>query len=175
MDGARIISYNLNEEERPGGMKVRIKSGWNPAGKGAPGRGAEGVPDVGSAAGTAGAGGPAVSPAAPTEPGGVAALIRTSTLDLQDPVASYRRQLRLIRTWLPYGWYVTAVFADVESGGIDIEHRSQTRSWRVLTDSGLKRDGGIADMLTEGASPEPGSPSWRARTSNGRRGTRSTR
>ena len=25
MDGARIISYNLNEGERPGGMKVRIK------------------------------------------------------------------------------------------------------------------------------------------------------
>ena len=25
MDGARIISYNLNEDERLGGMKVRIK------------------------------------------------------------------------------------------------------------------------------------------------------
>jgi hypothetical protein len=25
MDGERIISYNLNEEERPGEMKVRIK------------------------------------------------------------------------------------------------------------------------------------------------------
>lgn len=25
MDGARIISYNLNEDERPGGVKVRIK------------------------------------------------------------------------------------------------------------------------------------------------------
>ena len=25
MDGARIISYNLNEDERPDGMKVRIK------------------------------------------------------------------------------------------------------------------------------------------------------
>jgi hypothetical protein len=25
MDGARIISYNLNEDERPGGMKIRIK------------------------------------------------------------------------------------------------------------------------------------------------------
>jgi hypothetical protein len=24
-DGARIISYNLNEAERPGGMKVRFK------------------------------------------------------------------------------------------------------------------------------------------------------
>jgi hypothetical protein len=25
MDGARIISYNCNEDERPGGMKVRAK------------------------------------------------------------------------------------------------------------------------------------------------------
>ena len=25
MDGARIVSYNLNEDERPAGMKVRIK------------------------------------------------------------------------------------------------------------------------------------------------------
>ena len=25
MDGARIISYNFSEDERPGGMKVRIK------------------------------------------------------------------------------------------------------------------------------------------------------
>jgi hypothetical protein len=25
VDGARIISYNVNEEERPGGMKVRFK------------------------------------------------------------------------------------------------------------------------------------------------------
>ena len=25
MDGPRIISYNLNEDQRPGGMKVRFK------------------------------------------------------------------------------------------------------------------------------------------------------
>ena len=25
MDGQRIISYNLNEDERPGGLKVRYK------------------------------------------------------------------------------------------------------------------------------------------------------
>ena len=53
------------------------------------------------------------------------------------------------------GWYIAAVFADVESGGIDIEDRSRTGSWQVLTDAGLQRDGGIADMLAEAASPEP--------------------
>jgi site-specific DNA recombinase len=130
---------------------------------------------VGSAAGTAGPGGPAVSPAAPAEPVGVAALIRTSTLDLQDPVASYRRQLRSIQGWLPAGWYIAAVFADVESGGIDIENRSQTGSWQVLTAAGLQRDGGIADMLAEAASPEPRFAVVRARTSNAPPGTRSTR
>jgi hypothetical protein len=25
MDGARIISYNLNEDERPGGVRIRMK------------------------------------------------------------------------------------------------------------------------------------------------------
>ena len=62
---------------------------------------------------------------------------------------------RSIQGWLPSGWYIAAVFADVESGGIDIEDRSQTGSWHVLTDAGLQRDGGIADMLAEAASPEP--------------------
>jgi hypothetical protein len=62
----------------------------------------------------------------PAEPVGVAALIPTSTLDLQDAVASYRRQLRSIQGWLPNGWYIAAAFADVESGGLDIEDCSQT-------------------------------------------------
>ena len=53
------------------------------------------------------------------------------------------------------GWYIAAVFADVESGGIDLEDRSRTGSWQVLTGAGLQRDGGIADMLAEAASPEP--------------------
>ena len=34
MDGARIISYNLNEDERPAGMKVRIKIRVEPGRKG---------------------------------------------------------------------------------------------------------------------------------------------
>jgi DNA invertase Pin-like site-specific DNA recombinase len=70
-------------------------------------------------------------------------------------VASYRRQLRSIQGWLPAGWYIAAVFADVESGGLDLEDRSRTGSWQVLTGAGLQRDGGIADMLAEAASPEP--------------------
>jgi hypothetical protein len=47
------------------------------------------------------------------------------------------------------------VFSDVESGAIDIDKRSQTDSHKVLDDAGCPRDGGIADLLHEAASPEP--------------------
>ena len=40
---------------------------------------------------------------APAEPVPVAFLGRTSTLEMQDPVASLRRQIRSSRTWLPPG------------------------------------------------------------------------
>jgi site-specific DNA recombinase len=91
----------------------------------------------------------------PAEPVPVAVYCRTSTLGLQDPVASVRRQLRSCQDWLPAGWFIAAVFADVESGGTDLEARGQGDGWRVLTDAGLPRDGGIADLLSEAASPVP--------------------
>ena len=89
------------------------------------------------------------------QPVAVAALTRTSTLDLQDPVASARRQLRAISDWLPPGWYLAAVYSDVESGATDLDGRSQGEAWRILTDAGLPRDGGMADLLEEAASPIP--------------------
>jgi site-specific DNA recombinase len=92
---------------------------------------------------------------APGEPVPVAVLTRTSTGDLQDPVASARRQLRSCEQWLPPGWFIAAVYSDVESGGLDLEARSQGTAWKVLTDAGLPRDGGVADLLTEAASPAP--------------------
>jgi site-specific DNA recombinase len=95
------------------------------------------------------------APAGAAQPVAVAALTRTSTLDLQDPVASFRRQYRSISDWLPAGWYIAAVYSDVESGATDLDRRSMTDSWRVLTDAGLPRDGGMADLLAEAASPSP--------------------
>src|SRR6185437_6019411 len=89
------------------------------------------------------------------QPVAVAALVRTSTLDLQDPVASYGRQLRTMKAWLPPGWYLARVYADVESGATDLDNRSQTESWTVLTGAGLRRDGGMADLLAEAMSPDP--------------------
>jgi DNA invertase Pin-like site-specific DNA recombinase len=89
------------------------------------------------------------------EPVPVGVAIRTSTGTLQDAVASYRRQLRACAAWLPAGWFIAAVYADVESGATDLEARSQGDAHRVLTDAGLRRDGGMADLLAEAAGPSP--------------------
>ena len=43
----------------------------------------------------------------------------------------------------------------MESGATDLEARSRTDSWKVLTEAGLPRDGGMADLLREAASPSP--------------------
>jgi hypothetical protein len=67
------------------------------------------VPSAPSAAGTLTA----------AEPVPVAIAARTSTLALQDPVASVRRQIRSCEEWLPPGWFIAAVYSDVESGATD--------------------------------------------------------
>jgi hypothetical protein len=60
-----------------------------------------------------------------------------------------------MKAWLPPGWYLARVYADVESGATDLDSRSQTDSHTVLTDAGLRRDGGMADLLAEAMSPDP--------------------
>ena len=89
------------------------------------------------------------------EPVPVAFIGRTSTLALQDPRASLRRQLRSAQGWLPPGWFIAAVYWDIESGGLDLEHRSQGQDWQEFTDAGLPRDGGMADLLREACAPTP--------------------
>jgi hypothetical protein len=59
------------------------------------------------------------------EPVPVAIAARTSTLLLQDPVASVRRQIRACQAWLPAGWFIAAVYRDVESGATDLEARTR--------------------------------------------------
>jgi site-specific DNA recombinase len=90
----------------------------------------------------------------PAEPVPVAVLARTSTLALQDPAASLRRQMTSSREWLPPGFYVAGYYWDVESGGLDIEARGHG-TYEQFTAQGIPRDGGLADLLTEARSPNP--------------------
>jgi site-specific DNA recombinase len=96
--------------------------------------------------------GPASS--APAEPVPVAFLGRTSTLLLQDPAASLRRQAREVQAKLPPGWFIAAWFWDIESGGLDLEQRGHGTAHETV-DVRLPRDGGLAALLAEAASPAP--------------------
>ena len=93
--------------------------------------------------------------AGPGEPVPVAFLGRTSTLEMQDPRASLSRQIRSARAWLPEGWFIAAWYWDVESGGLDLEARGRGTAWQTFAGPDLPRDGGLADLLTEAASPAP--------------------
>src|SRR5579859_5908043 len=92
-------------------------------------------------------------PGQPPVPVPVAWLGRTSTLVLQDPDASLRRQLGKVEDKLPAGWFIAARYWDVESGGLDLEQRGHG-SYAHLNIS-IPRDGGLADLLREAASPTP--------------------
>jgi len=93
--------------------------------------------------------------ARPAEPVPVALLARTSTLGLQDPLASLSRQVRSCQAWLPAGWYIAGYYWDIESGGLDLEDRSQGHAHQAFTAAGIPRDGGLADLLTEAQAPIP--------------------
>ena len=93
--------------------------------------------------------------AGPGEVVPVAFLGRTSNERLQDPVASMRRQVRNSRAWLPPGCQIVAYYWDVESGGDDLEDRGHGDAWQIAAAAGIPRDGGIADLLNEAASPTP--------------------
>ena len=69
--------------------------------------------------------------------------------------ASIRRQIRSVRDWLPAGWFIAAVYWDIESGAIDLEARSQGHAYQASADTDLPRDGGLADLLTEAKAPTP--------------------
>jgi site-specific DNA recombinase len=90
----------------------------------------------------------------PVEPVPVAVLARTSTLVLQDPAASLRRQITSTREWLPPGFYVAGYYWDVESGALDLDQRGHGH-YEQFTAQGIPRDGGLADLLTEARSPNP--------------------
>jgi site-specific DNA recombinase len=85
-------------------------------------------------------------------PIGVAFLGRTSTGTLQDPVVSLARQYRGAGDRLPDGFTIVRCYWDVESGGIDLDARSQDGLWRTFADAGIPRDGGMAELRAAVAS-----------------------
>ena len=91
----------------------------------------------------------------PVEPVPVAFIGRTSTLTLQDPAASLRRQVRECQAKLPPGWYIAAWFWDIESGGLPTDQRGHGSAHEQFTGIGIPRDGGLSDLLAEAASPMP--------------------
>ncbi|HEV3379986.1 MAG TPA: recombinase family protein [Trebonia sp.] len=71
---------------------------------------------------------------------------RTSTSTMQDPVESLLRQYRQAGERLPEGLYISRCYWDIESGGTELDARSQTSTWRKFTDAGIPRDGGMAEF-----------------------------
>jgi len=149
--GNTYMSYYRDDMENAGGLKVKWKirvatrPGSRPAGR-PPGRRNQGATDMGH---------PATAQMTPVEPVPVAFTGRTSTLYLQDSAASLRRQLRECEAKLPPGWFIAAHYWDIESGGLDIEDRGHGTAHEQFPDIGIPRDGGLADLLTEAASPVP--------------------
>src|ERR1700690_3473687 len=104
---------------------------------------------MGSTAPAATGGGTAAGgPVAPQQPIPVAFTGRTSTSDLQDPVASLRRQVRECQDKIPAGWFIAAYFWGGESGGMGIAERGHRPAHGQFLDTvGIPRDGGLADLL----------------------------
>jgi len=86
----------------------------------------------------------------------LAFLGRTSTLVVQDPVSSMRRQLRSVQEKAPPGSFIAAWFWDIESGGLDLEQRGHGSAHEKF-DVGIPRDGGLADCLPKPPPPARGS------------------
>lgn len=58
-------------------------------------------------------------------------------MELQDPVASLRRQVRSCQGVLPAGWFIAAWYWDIESGALDLEARSQGEAYRRFAAAGI--------------------------------------
>src|ERR1022692_3788993 len=101
---------------------------------------------------------PMTSETEPAAPVPVALLARTSTLYLQDPLSSLRRQIRVGEEWLPPGWYIAAYYWDIESGAIDIEDRSQGKAYEQFTAAGIPGTGDWPTCWSKPPPPNPGSP-----------------
>ena len=103
----------------------------------------------------------------------VAFLGRTSTLVLQNPRASLRRQVRATQEKLPPGFWIAAYFWDIESGGLD-SRTGGTPIRGSRPTPGCPATAGWPTCWPRPARPGPGSPPSSARTSSAPAATRST-
>src|SRR5690349_19134749 len=85
----------------------------------------------------------------------LAFLGRTSTSTVQNPVESLSRQLRRAQERLPQGFYIARYYWDIESGGTDLDARSQFDVWQQFADAGIPRDGGMADLRAAAQTEHP--------------------
>ena len=67
---------------------------------------------------------------------------------MQNPCASLNRQIHA-RAWLPPGDSSPACHWDVESGGLDLEHRGHGTAHRAFASVGIPRNAGLTDLLAE--------------------------
>jgi len=92
-----------------------------------------------------------------TAPLPLAFLGRTSTLVVQDPVSSMRRQLRSVQEKAPPGSFIAAYFWDIESGGMDIEQRGHGSAHERF-EVGIPVMGDWRTCWPKPAAPPRGSP-----------------
>jgi hypothetical protein len=74
---------------------------------------------------------------------------------MQDPVESLGRQYRMAQERMPEGFCIARCYWDIESGGIELDARSQAGEWRKFTGAGIPRDGGMAELRQAIASGQP--------------------
>ena len=109
------------------------------------------------------------APTRPAEPVPVAVLARTSTLALQDPVASLNRQIRSCQAGYRRLVHRRGTTGTSNPAASTWRHRSQGQAWQPFAAAGhppRRRHGRPAHR---GQAPRPGSPPSSARTSNGPR------
>ena len=86
----------------------------------------------------------------------VAFLGRTSTLTMQDPVASMRRQVREVQAKLPAGLvHRRLLLGHRVRRRWTSTHRGHGTAHEQFPDIGIPRDGGLADLLAEAALTRP--------------------
>src|SRR5258707_5439423 len=91
--------------------------------------------------------------AGPAEPVPVAFIGRTSTLVMQDPSASMRRQVRESQAKLPPGFFISRHYSDIKSRRLAISERGHGSEHAQFTAVGSPPHSELAEPPTQAAWP----------------------